>query len=70
MDTLLSPRRRTFLHARGAATLLTACGEQRWTPMVRALEFCGLTMGSIYTVKIAGVVLSPTAQATARDAQR
>lgn len=68
MDTLLSPRRRTFVHALGAATLLTACGEQRWTPTAPALEFCGLTMGSIYTVKIAGAVLSPIAQATARDA--
>lgn len=68
MNRLLSPRRRTFVHALGAATLLAACDGQRWTRIPSALEFCGLTMGSIYTVKIAGAVLSPAAQAAARDA--
>ena len=53
MDTLLSPRRRTVLQALGAAALVAGCGD-RPAPRRAAVEFGGPTMGSTYTVKIAG----------------
>ena len=68
MDTLLSPRRRAFIQALGAVPLLAACGGQREPRAIPAMEFSGLTMGSVYTVKIAGGPLSPTLQAAARTA--
>ncbi len=70
MDTILSPRRRTVLQALGAATLLAACGER--TPGGLALrpqfEFTGPTMGTSFTVKIAGGPIPAAAGAAALDA--
>ncbi|HEX4882867.1 MAG TPA: FAD:protein FMN transferase, partial [Casimicrobiaceae bacterium] len=67
MDALISPRRRTFVTALGAASLLAACGEQRSGGA--ALAFGGPAMGSSYTVKLAGRVDDALA-ARARDAVR
>ena len=52
MDTLISPRRRTLLQALAAATLAGACGGMR-EPSPAGV-FHGETMGSLYTLKIAG----------------
>ncbi|HEY8709689.1 MAG TPA: FAD:protein FMN transferase [Burkholderiaceae bacterium] len=68
MNMLVSPRRRAFVQGLGAASLLSACGDPRASHTVPIVEFGGLTMGSIYTVKIAGRKLSRTLQATALDA--
>jgi thiamine biosynthesis lipoprotein len=54
MDTLISPRRRTVLQALGAAALVSGCGDWRSAAVAPATEFRGPTMGSSYTVKIAG----------------
>jgi len=70
MDTMLSPRRRTVLQALGAATLLAACGDR--APGGRAVrpvfEFGGPTMGTSYTVKIAGGPMAAAGGTAARDA--
>ena len=66
MDTLLSPRRRALVSALAATPIVAACG--RWGANPPAFEFRGPTMGSIYTVKIAGASLSPVARAYAQDA--
>ncbi|MCC7327685.1 MAG: FAD:protein FMN transferase [Burkholderiales bacterium] len=70
MDTLLSPRRRQLLQGLGAAALVTGCGNGSPGPRdtAAALGFGGETMGSTYTVKIAGRGLSDAAQAAARRA--
>ncbi|OIQ94616.1 thiamine biosynthesis lipoprotein ApbE precursor [mine drainage metagenome] len=68
MDTLVSPRRRALVQALGAASLLSACGGSRASRVSPAAEFSGLTMGSAYTVKIAGAALSPALRAVARNA--
>jgi len=70
MDTLLSPRRRSVLQALGAAALLAACGERRGAAVAPVALFRGPTMGSSYSVKIAGADLSATAQTAAHDAVR
>lgn len=66
VDVLLSPRRRRVLQGLGAL-LVAGCGE-RAAPVAPALTFGGPTMGSSYTVKIAGNALSPAAQEAARAA--
>ncbi len=73
MSTLPSPARRAALAAGlGSFALLAAgCGERgRFfaLPAGRAQTFHGLTMGSSYTVKIAGPALSATALAAAQSA--
>ena len=69
MDSLLSPRRRSLLQAMGAASLLAACGERpRAAPL--AAEFHGPTMGSTYTVKIAGPRLAETVREATGNAAR
>ena len=69
MDTLLSPRRRQLLQALGAAALVTGCGDPapatRGAPTVT--RFGGDTMGSTYSVKLAGQRLSPAAAAAAQQ---
>lgn len=56
MDTLLSPRRRTVLQALGAAALLAGCTEVFDPSRATARRFRGETMGSFYTLKLAGDV--------------
>jgi FAD:protein FMN transferase len=68
MDTLISPRRRTVLQALGAAALVSGCGDWRGAAAAPALEFRGPTMGSSFSVKIAGARLPATAEAAVRDA--
>ncbi len=53
MDTLLSPGRRSVLQGLAAATLLAACGGTRDAASPTSV-FRGETMGSFYTLKIAG----------------
>ncbi len=70
MDTLPSPRRRALLQALGAAALGAGCGER--AGITRASlpqqEFRGPTMGTSYTVKIAGGPSTAIGQVAARDA--
>lgn len=69
MDALISPRRRTFVTALGAASVLAACGESR--SRGAAVEFRGPAMGSSYTVKLAGGIdaaLAERAHAAVREA--
>ena len=68
MDFLISPRRRAFLGAIGAASLLAACGPSRQLRALPAIDFGGYTMGSMYSVKIVGAGLSQALQAAAREA--
>ena len=68
MDALISPRRRAFMGALGAASLLAACGPSRMPRAPAAMDFGGFTMGSVYTVKIVGRQLSPALQSAARAA--
>ena len=74
MDTLISPRRRTVLQALGAAALGSGCGDWRSAAVAPAAEFRGPTMGSSYTVKIAGAAplppLKPRAERGPRCAGR
>jgi FAD:protein FMN transferase len=70
MDALLSPRRRTLLQALGAAALVSGCGDWRVAPAAPALELRGPTMGSSYTVKIAGASRATAGVATVGDAAR
>jgi len=67
MDALLSPRRRSVLQAL-AATLFAACGERRFGATAPVAEFRGPTMGTTFTVKIAGAPLGESAAAAAREA--
>ena len=67
MDALISPRRRSFVTALGAASLLAACGDTR--PRAGAAAFGGNAMGSTWTVKLAGPVDEALA-ARAQDAVR
>jgi len=64
MDSLLSPRRRLFLQGLGAAALAAGCTQ----PDRPAVQFGGPTMGSTYTVKIAGPRLGAATEAGARHA--
>ncbi len=68
MDALLSPRRRSLLQALGATTLLAACGDRRTMGLAPAYEFRGPTMGSVYTLKLAGAKLDTASAELARDA--
>ena len=70
MDALLSPRRRTLLQALGAAALVSGCGDWRGAAVAPALEFRGPTMGSSYTVKIAGARLTRGKSVRPRFAMR
>jgi len=67
IDGLLSPRRRQVLQGIGAALVVAGCGE-RVPAAPAAFTFGGPTMGSTYTVKIAGGALTPVAQEAARSA--
>lgn len=67
VDGLLSPRRRQVLQGLGAALLVAGCGE-RGGPANPAWSFGGATMGSTYSVKVAGAGLSPAALEAARTA--
>jgi thiamine biosynthesis lipoprotein len=69
MDALISPRRRSFVTALGAASLLAACGDSR--PRAPVQHFGGPAMGSNYTVKLAGgtaAALATRAADTVREA--
>ncbi len=70
MDTLLSSRRRQLLQGLSAAALVAGCGDSRSDKArpAAAYRFGGPTMGSTYSVKIAGAALSPAAQDAARHA--
>ena len=68
MDTLISPRRRTVLQALAAAALVTACGDRRGAAAAPMVEFRGLTMGTTFTVKIAGPGLTKSESAAAQGA--
>lgn len=67
MDALISPRRRTLLQALGAAALV-GCGDRRGAAIAPGLEFHGPTMGSSYTVKVAGARLGAAGETAVRDA--
>lgn len=67
MDTLISPRRRALVQGLGVASLLTACGGS-YALRASSVEFSGLTMGSVYRVKLAGRKLSNPLHAAASDA--
>ncbi len=58
MDALLSPRRRHLIAALGAAALGAACGQRSKpdtaTQKAEVLRLAGLTMGSSFSVRIAG----------------
>jgi thiamine biosynthesis lipoprotein len=68
MDALISSRRRALLQALGATTLLAACGDRRSAGLAPAYEFRGPTMGSAYTLKLAGATLDTAGVEAARDA--
>jgi FAD:protein FMN transferase len=68
MDSLVSPRRRALMGALGAASLLGACGGPSSSRGRPPAEFGGSTMGSLYTVKIAGPGVSRALEAAARGA--
>ena len=68
MDTLISPRRRSVLQALGAAALVSGCGDWRSAALAPASEFRGPTMGSTYTVKIAGTPAAAAVQAARQRA--
>lgn len=70
MDALISARRRALLQALGAASLVGACGAQRGAAVAPLHEFGGPTMGTSYTVKIAGTNSMPAVEIAARDAVR
>ena len=67
MDALLSPRRRHVIAAIGAAALGAACGAR---PAARSagLSFGGQTMGSTYSVRIAGGRLDEALASAAQEA--
>ena len=66
IDSVLSPRRRLLLQGVGAALLAAGCGDARRAQP--ALAFGGPTMGSTYSVKIAGAALAPAQADAARAA--
>ncbi len=69
MDMLLSPRRRLLLQGLSAAAIAAGCGDAARGPAAARPQavFRGPTMGSSYTVKLAGV---PSGSAAAVAAQR
>ena len=64
MDSLLSSRRRLVLQGLSAAVVAAGCGQ----PARAAHQFGGPTMGSTYTMKIAGQHLDAATEAAARQA--
>jgi thiamine biosynthesis lipoprotein len=68
MDVLISPRRRAFMGALGAASLLSACGRTAAPGTLPVIELGGFTMGSVYTVKITGRRLPQSLQSAAGEA--
>lgn len=67
MDALLSPRRRHLLAAMGAAALGAACGVR--SPSVsQGLRFGGQSMGTSYSVRIAGTSLDTGLEKAASEA--
>jgi thiamine biosynthesis lipoprotein len=62
------PRRRRFLQILGAATLVSGYAFVRVRHPDEVLEFRGIAMGSLYTVRVAGAGLSALGQAAVRDA--
>ena len=68
MDTLISPRRRSFLGSLGAVSLLSACGPTPGPGALPSVAFGGFTMSSVYSVKITGRTISQTLLAAARQA--
>lgn len=70
MDTLISPCRRRLLGAVGALTALGVAGCSNRGAVAEAQGFSGLTMGSAYTVRTAGRVLTePQLERLAADVQ-
>jgi thiamine biosynthesis lipoprotein len=67
MDALLSPRRRRLLAAFGTAALGAACGV-RPSPSARSLHFTGPTMGSTFSVRLAGGPFDAGLEQAARTA--
>ena len=65
MDALLSVRRRQLLTAFGAAALGSACGLRA---DVRSLRLGGASMGSTWSVRIAGGPFGASFEAAAKDA--
>lgn len=68
MDVLLSPRRRAIMKSLGAAAIVAGCSQRRAPAVRAAFEFRGLSMGSAYTLKIAGAPLPAAAREAARAA--
>ena len=69
MDVLLSPRRRAVVQGLGLAALVAGCGQRRGSAVpAAAFEFRGLSMGSAYTLKVAGPPLPAAAREAARAA--
>ena len=68
MDAVISPRRRVMLQALGAAALLAACSDRRSVVATPVFAFRGLTMGSAFTLQIAGAPLSGPGRDAARAA--
>lgn len=64
VDALLSPRRRLLLQGLAAAAVAAGCGER--PAVTAAARFGGATMGSTYTVKIAGARITAAAEAAAQ----
>jgi thiamine biosynthesis lipoprotein len=67
MDAVISPRRRTVLQALAATSLLAACGDRRLAASP-SFKFGGPTMGSSYSVKLAGGTLDRAAAEAAHEA--
>lgn len=67
MDALLSPRRRRLLAAFGFTALGAACGLRPQTASP-ALRFAGQSMGSTWSVRVAGGPFDPALEAAAQQA--
>jgi len=67
MDALLSPRRRHLLAAFGAAALGAGCGAEPGA-RERSLQFGGRTMGTTFSVRIAGGPFEGGLEAAAKAA--
>jgi thiamine biosynthesis lipoprotein len=66
MDALLSPRRRRVISALGAAALGMGCSAS--SSSARELRFAGATMGSTYSVHIAGAPFAAGLEGAAQAA--
>jgi thiamine biosynthesis lipoprotein len=69
MDALLSPRRRRLLVALGASALAAGCGR-RVDSGAPTLRFGGHSMGTTWSVRMAGGPFDPALEATAQQAVR